>query len=272
VEVSVKDPDCTIRLLQFTDCHVGPSNNEILLGLNTNESLHDVIDHVKKSEDAFDLLLVTGDISNNGGSRTYDRFLSLIQSSGIPHSAFAWLPGNHDSPEDMNQALNHESLVKEVVIGNWLLVLLNTQVPGHTHGNLNESELNILDNALANHRDLNAMIFMHHQPVPVGCAWVDSQKVRSDYAFFKILEQYSNVRAVVWGHVHQDFSTSKGDIQLMSTPSTCIQFKPNSDEFAIDSNMPGYRRFELKADGSFNTEVVRIPEKNYPIEFTSDGY
>ncbi len=261
-----------IRVLQITDCHIGPTETETLLGLNTNESLHDVIRHVRDNEDAFDLLLVTGDISNNGGARTYRRFLSIIESSKIQHSLFAWLPGNHDSPEDMDEALNIEEPVKEIKIGNWLFVLLNTQVPGHTHGNLKEHELNCLDDALANNKDCNVMVFLHHQPVPVGCAWVDTQMVRSEYAFFKILDQYSHVKAVVWGHVHQDFRSHRDGVDLMSTPSTCIQFKSKSDEFAIDKLMPGYRWFELKQDGSFDTKVERIAQKHYPIEYTSEGY
>ena len=273
MQLELEDPSRPVRVLQLTDCHIGPTEAETLLGLNTNESLHDVIRHIRGTEKRpFDLLLVTGDISNNGGARTYRRFLSIIEASGIQHSLFAWLPGNHDSPEDMNEALNHDSLVKEVHIGNWLIVLLNSQVPGHVHGNLKEPELNCLDDALANHKGKNVLVFMHHQPVPVGSAWVDDQKVRSEYAFFKILEQYKHVKAVVWGHVHQEFKAERKGVQLMSTPSTCIQFKRNSDDFAIDRLMPGYRWFELQADGKFATNVVRIPQKHYPIEYSSEGY
>lgn len=272
MQLQLDDPSRPIRLLQLTDCHIGPTEEETLLGLNTNESLHDVIKVVREKEAPFDLLLVTGDISNNGGARTYRRFLSIIEASQIQHSLFAWLPGNHDSPEDMDEALDLDAPVKEIRVGNWLFVLLNTQVPGHTHGNLKERELDCLDSALSNNKDCHVMIFLHHQPVPVGCAWVDTQKVRSEYAFFKILDQYDHVKAVVWGHVHQDFNSERDGVKLMATPSTCIQFKSNSKEFAIDTLMPGYRWFELQADGKFSTQVVRIPQKRYPIEYTSEGY
>ncbi len=272
LHIPLDNADKIIRLLQLTDCHIGPRNEEILLGLNTHESLDDVIHHVGNNEDEFDVFLATGDISNNGGVNTYRRFLSIVQSSPIKHKGFAWLPGNHDSPDDMNEALGTSSLVKEVVAGNWLFILLNTQVPGHTHGNLSESELNVLDEILLRNTDKHIMIFMHHQPVPVGCAWVDNQQVRSEYAFFKILDQYENIKAVVWGHVHQEFNQHRNNVDLMSTPSTCIQFKAKSDEFAVDNLMPGYRTFELKPDGTFFTKVIRIPKKKYPIEFQSAGY
>ncbi|MGQ9427133.1 3',5'-cyclic-AMP phosphodiesterase [Gilvimarinus sp. F26214L] len=266
------DSEQPIRLLQLTDCHIGPDNSEELLGLNTNESLNDVIAHVREHHARWDLLLTTGDIANNGGARTYVRFLEILEKSGIDFSAFGWLPGNHDSPVDMNEAMNDEQLTKELHIGNWLILLLNTQVPGHTHGNLVEAELNLLDEALSNNRDKHVLIFMHHQPVPVGCAWVDTQKVRSEYAFFKIIDQYEHVKAVVWGHVHQEFSQRRNNVQLLATPSTSIQFKSRSDDFAVDRLMPGYRWFVLNPDGSFETSVERIADKQYPIQFTSQGY
>ena len=272
LQIDIEDAQRPIRVLQITDCHVGPTDEETLLGLNTSESLHDVIQHIREQEAPFDLLLTTGDISNNGGTRTYKRFLDIIRSSNIEHNAFAWLPGNHDSPEDMNEALGTDGLIKEIRVGNWLIVLLNTQVPGHVHGNLISTELDTLDNLLSSHKDRHAIVFMHHQPVPVGCAWVDQQKVRSAYAFFKIVDQYKHVKAVAWGHVHQEFADNRNGIRLMSTPSTCIQFKANSDDFAVDTLMPGYRWLELHPDGTITTEVVRIPRKAYPIEFTSEGY
>lgn len=266
------DPRQPIRLLQLTDCHIGPDTHEELLGLNTDQSLHDVIQHLRRHRPSCDLLLTTGDVANNGGARTYTRYLNIIESSEIEYRAFGWLPGNHDSPADMNEALQTEQLTKQLFIGNWLILLLNTQVPGHTHGNLVETELNLLDESLASNPDRHVLIFMHHQPVPVGSAWVDSQRVRSEYAFFKIIDQYRHVKAVIWGHVHQEFSEVRNNVQLLATPSTSIQFKARSDDFAVDRLMPGYRWFELNPDGSFSTQVERIDEKEYPIEFTSAGY
>lgn len=277
LNVEINDPSRVIRVLQITDCHVGPTEEETLLGLNTNESLQDVIRHISQRQQQnnstpYDLLLTTGDISNNGGARTYHRYLETMRNCAIKYKSFAWLPGNHDSPDDMNEALGASELIKEIQIGGWLIILLNSQVPGHVHGNLSASELDLLDSLLSKNTDKHTLVFMHHHPVPVGCAWLDQQSVRSTYAFFKIIDQYKQVKAIIWGHVHQEFTSAHNDVQLLSTPSTCIQFKINSDDFALDKLMPGYRWFDLKADGTFDTKVERIDYKKYPIEFTSEGY
>jgi Icc protein len=42
----------------------------------------------------------------------------------------------------------------------------------------------------------------------------------------------------------------------MSSPSTCTQFRPNSDDFALDVRPPGYRWLDLTANGKIQTKVV----------------
>ena len=44
---------------------------------------------------------------------------------------------------------------------------------------------------------------------------------------------------------------------VFSPPSTCIQFKRNSDEFALDFLPPGYRWINLYPDGRLETAVER---------------
>jgi len=76
--------------------------------------------------------------------------------------------------------------------------------------------------------------------------------------------------------VHQRIDTHyegpHGALQLMATPSTCIQFKPLSPYFALDGLQPGYRLLELKADGSIGTNVYRVPGNHFFPDNDSSGY
>jgi Icc protein len=78
--------------------------------------------------------------------------------------------------------------------------------------------------------------------------------------FWRVIDQHSNVRAVLWGHVHQCFDQLRGDVRLLATPSTCAQFMPGSKEFALDTLPPAYRTLQLRADGTLTTEVVWIDQ------------
>jgi Icc protein len=100
---------------------------------------------------------------------------------------------------------------------------------------------------------------MHHQPLPMGSAWLDGVGLRDAAEFLKVVDGHDNVRVVLWGHVHQASDRQRGAVRFLSTPSTCSQFLPGSDFFALDDRPPGLRWLELHADGSVNTEVAWVP-------------
>jgi Icc protein len=60
--------------------------------------------------------------------------------------------------------------------------------------------------------------------------------------------------------VHQNYDALRKGVRLLATPSTCAQFLPNSDDFALDPRPPAYRTLELRADGSLLTEVVWLDQ------------
>jgi Icc protein len=260
-----------VRLIQITDTHLGPLTSESLLGLNTDESLEDVLQLITAEQPTFDYLVCTGDIASAGDEACYRRFIDTIRRYfPVP---FAWIPGNHDSAVMMSQlAIPNPPEGRLVDLGAWVIILLDSAVPEQVYGNLEQTELDFLEQALADHADRHVMVMLHHQPLPVGSAWIDQYVLRNADAFLAIVDRSPQVRTVVWGHVHQEFSCRRKHMQLFATPSTCVQFKPNSDAFAVDTAMPGYRWFELYPDGSIETGVSRVSGKSYVIDYKSAGY
>jgi 3',5'-cyclic-AMP phosphodiesterase len=269
--VVIKTNAKTQRLLQITDTHLGPLTSETLLGLNTDESLHDVMALIAKNENNYEFLVCTGDIASAGHDACYRRFLSILRQ--YVAKPLAWLPGNHDSVAIM-AAMDIPDLpeARTIELGNWLVVLLDSVVPHKVYGNFAQTELQYLDQTLSANPDKHIMVMLHHQPVLVGSAWIDQYIVRNADAFFAVLDRHTQVKAVVWGHVHQDFRGQRKQVALIATPSTCVQFKPNLDEFTVDTLMPGYRWFDLHDDGSFDTGVERVTGKKYVIDYKSAGY
>jgi len=58
----------------------------------------------------------------------------------------------------------------------------------------------------------------------------------------------------------------------MTTPSTCVQFTPNSKDFSLDSLSPGWRTLELFNDGTFETHVERLKNGQFIPDFNAGGY
>ena len=94
----------------------------------------------------------------------------------------------------------------------------------------------------------------------MGCAWLDPQRVANAEQLLTLFDNTAQLRLVCNGHVHQEWQQQRLHYRLLSTPSTCIQFSSNSDDYAEDDLAPGYRRFALHPDGSFDTGVVRVGE------------
>lgn len=260
-----------MRLIQITDCHLGSTAGESLLGLDTDESLLDVLKLIGTEEPRLDLAVASGDISNDGGTPSYDRFIARVNKY-LPQAPLAWLEGNHDDPDGMKAILSARPHEKELSLGGWRIILLNSRIPGEEGGALERLELERLDKILAEHPPSPTFIFMHHQPVPVGSAWVDQYVLANADDFFAVVDRYKHVKAIAWGHVHQEFTATRKGVKLFATPSTCVQFAPHSDEFKVDHAMPGYRWFNLHPDGRIESEVVRVAERSYGTDFASAGY
>ncbi len=257
------------NLLQITDCHLGSQPGEKLLGLDTDQSLHDVLACAQENEQP-DLVLATGDISNDGGVASYERFTQIVKQY-FPSVPLAWLPGNHDDPENMD-LVTELPIEAHMFVEGWNLIFLDSRIPMQEGGNLNAAELVRLESELQAHIDDPTMIFLHHQPVPVESAWVDEYVVKNSDEFFGIVDRYENIKAISWGHIHQEFLNSRQGVQLFATPSTCVQFMPKNDEFQVDRAMPGYRIYKLHRDGKIDSAVKRVENKSYTIDFASTGY
>jgi Icc protein len=105
------------------------------------------------------------------------------------------------------------------------------------------------------------MVCLHHHPVPMSSRWLDNVGLANADEFLHTIEAHRNVRAVVWGHVHQSFDVLRKGVRLLATPSTCAQFVPHAPDFAVDRRPPGYRTLELRPDGTLLTEVVWVEQQ-----------
>jgi Icc protein len=124
-------------------------------------------------------------------------------------------------------------------------------------GFISAAELAALDAALASAPHY-AIVFVHHHPVSMASRWLDTIGIENADEFLRVLDAHPQVRAISWGHVHQSFDARRHGVRLLATPSTCAQFLPLSDDFAVDSQPPAYRRLTLQPDGQLETEVVWV--------------
>jgi 3',5'-cyclic-AMP phosphodiesterase len=249
-----------LRLVQFTDPHLYRSETETLRGIATLPALKSALADAQSGAWPPDVVLVSGDIVQDdpGG---YLPFRDLFAPLGVP---VLCIPGNHDEPATMRQELRGAPFVTDghVDFGAWRIVLLDSSLPGSASGRLSAMSLAALDSALAGANGRHCLVTLHHHPVPMSSRWLDRVGLENAAEFFDVIDRHRCVRAIVWGHVHQAFDGFRKGVRLLATPSTCAQFVPHAEEFAVDRRPPAYRTFELQTDGSLLTEVVWVDKRS----------
>lgn len=260
-----------LLVVQISDLHLFEDKGQNLLGWNTWGSFQKIIEQLESSTPHPDLILLTGDLSQDETEASYQKIVERLVPLNIPTY---WLPGNHDHVPTMERVLDRPPVYtsKSVYQGGWQFLLLNTNVPGQVSGALSLESLKWLEHQLSNipvHQP--TVISMHHPPFWVGSPWLDQSGLNNTVDFFKVIDQYPQVQLVLVGHVHQDFRCMRNEVTYLSTPSTCIQFMPKSPDFALDDNGPGFRLLWFHRDGTFDTEVKRVGVQQ-PLNLNARGY
>jgi Icc protein len=246
-----------LQVAQITDTHLFADPNQEMKGIVTAKSLQAVLERVKQLQPQPNLLLLTGDLSQDETPESYQHLQTLVSPLSIPSY---WIPGNHDTLPLMEQFLTQKPFFpdKSFQLGGWQFILLNSVVPDCVHGELSPQSLEWLELQLQNASNSPTLISIHHPPIVVNSAWIDNIALQNSDELFAILDRHPQVRLVVFGHIHQEFECDRQGVHYFGTPSTCVQFAANSLTFALDELPPGFRIFNLYPDGSWETRVERV--------------
>jgi len=240
-------------IVQVTDCHLPADPGQQYRGINPYQNLRSMLQKVKALKP--DLLLASGDLSEDGSRPSYEAIQQFFNTLDVPVLA---LPGNHDdapllaemfpgSPVDGIAATDH---------GPWQVIRLNSCLPGKPEGRLGESTLAQLEDVLQDGRQRPRLIAVHHHPVMIGSPWIDKYRLFDPEAFLRLVDQCPDVKAVAWGHVHQVFETTRKGIAMLGGPSSAINSLPGAKKFTADPSGPACRWMELRDDGTFRTGIL----------------
>lgn len=243
-----------LYLLQFTDIHYYDDPDGTLKQINTVESFNRCLRHARRHHPGAQAVLATGDLTHEGSEIAVSRLHDKFREYGLP--VFA-IPGNHDRPYLLHEYLADDQIqvLGETLLQGWHIVMLDTSIPGSESGRLDKNELERLQQTLRQHAHIPTLVCLHHQPLPVGSKWLDTMVVSNGGKFLDLLAGNPQVRIVLFGHIHQEFQGHHAHMQLLGSPSTCVQFAVASEEFAVDDRPAGYRWLKLYADGSFETAI-----------------
>jgi len=248
----------SLRIAQITDCHLQADETTLYKGVNADLHLDQCLAWLA-SQAEVDLLVLTGDLSHFGSIDAYQRLQHKVSALGI---SSIWLAGNHDDGEAMQRVCGQAvQQVRSFDYDGWQLLTVDTNhaADGQGGGSVSAANLRALEQALVASKGTSVCLFMHHNAVAVNSAWQDDIMLANAAEFNTLVAAHPQIKAVVCGHVHQQFDQRLGAIRYLATPSSAVQFSCEQHQFHVDSELgPGFRLLELTPAGELHTQVHRL--------------
>jgi Icc protein len=243
-----------VRVLQLSDSHLAADRNADYRGQKADDNLRSLLPAARAWDP--DLVLLTGDVSEDASPASYARAAVMLGTIGAPLLA---LPGNHDDPDEMSrhfpQGPWNGPFVREA--GSWLIVLMDSTVRGGIAGSFSQQYLEQLDRLLRGSRAAYVLVALHHQPVPVGAPWIDRYPLEQAQRFLDFIDRDHRVRCIVWGHIHHDYRAVRKGVTLLGAPSAVANSLPKTRVFTLDLEGPAARSLELGAGGEVRAGIMR---------------
>ena len=247
-----------LQFVHITDTHILDIPDETFHSVNTKRSFESVLSDSLMRYPDIDFILITGDVSQTGSKESYTVFKSIIQQYDLP---IYCVPGNHDTPKLLQQVIPNcpDETVNIIGLGKFSLVLINSWVKNQHYGKISQQCLRQLEKYLENNQDQFNIFAIHHPPILINSKWLDELGLENKREFLEIINKYSQDTLLLFGHIHQEVDQQKDQIRFLSTPSSCHQFKANSEVMhCVNKPPPAYRYIQLNTT---NNPTLNLGDK-----------
>jgi 3',5'-cyclic-AMP phosphodiesterase len=271
-----------IAIAQITDLHIKAPGELVCGRVDTASALVRCIEELNRLSPRPDLVVISGDIVDAPVAASYDHLVRLLAKLELP---FAAVPGNHDDRELMRAALPNKCYAQTNgalnfvrTVGDIDAVLVDSVVPGASHGELDARTLAWLDTVLEQSATRPALLFLHHPPFATGINHMDVQNLRNAGELAAIVRAHPRVRLIAAGHVHRAVATTFAGVSatICPAPNHAVALDINGrlpPAFKIEP--PGfYLHVFLPSEGfgTIATHLVPIGEFAGPFPFfAGDG-
>lgn len=214
-------------IAQLSDPHVRPSGILYHGVTDSNQALVDAIVHVQGMDRRPDLVLLTGDLVDEGKAEEYEALRNILAALTIPYLV---IPGNHDERESFRTAFSDHSYLPRSGPLHYCvddypvrIIGLDSTVPGKHHGHIDADGLEWLDGVLTRETSKPTILMLHHPPFVSGISYMDEYRYFEGAQLRSVVERFENVEIVLCGHVHRPMVTRWANTVVCTSPSTVTQ-------------------------------------------------
>lgn len=212
-------------IAQLSDPHVRPDGVLYKGVVDSNALFAAAIAHVNALDPRPDLVLLSGDLVDEGLPEEYTMLRRLL---GVLEVPLRVIPGNHDSRDALGQAFaDHQYLPRSGPMsyvaddcGPLRLVALDVTIPGLHHGSVDDAGACWLEGVLTEAPGRPTILMMHQPPFECGVPYLDAYLCRGGSRLAAIVARHPQVQRIVCGHVHRHMLLRFGGTILCTAPST----------------------------------------------------
>ncbi|MGD9616628.1 MAG: phosphodiesterase [Alphaproteobacteria bacterium] len=218
-----------MMIAQISDPHIVLPGALLYGRVDTAEFLSRAVAELNRLDPPPNIVVVTGDLVDKGGTAEYDHLRSLLAPLAMP--VFV-IPGNHDSRETLRAAFGGDGYLPQDGFLQYAvedypvrLVALDTHIPGEGGGELCADRLAWLDRTLAAAPQRPTAVMMHHPPFATGIERMDRAGLRGSDGFAAVIARHPQVERILCGHLHRAIERRFAGTVAGTAPSTAHQIR-----------------------------------------------
>lgn len=265
-------------IAQITDLHARPRGLPAYRVSETNSMIERAVDALLALAPRPDVLLVTGDLADNGLPAEYASLRTALARLPMP---VYLVPGNHDRRDALRTAFADwpgvttdpdfvQCVVDDVPVR---LIGLDTLVEGQSHGALCERRLAFLEEALARDPTRSTIVFLHHPPFDCGIRHMDRIRLLEGVErLHAIIVANPQVERLLCGHHHRTITTRFAGTLAMIVPGVAHQVQldlaeDDDREGALVLEPPAYALHRFTPEAGLSSHVAYVERFPGPFPF-----
>ncbi len=262
-------------IVHLSDSHITDCDKKAYGLVPTAENLAQCVAHINRLIPKPDIVLITGDITQNGRVEEAERAAAILDQLHLPYCI---VPGNHDNPSILRTVFcraacpgKEDGILNYVLDGYEIrLIGMDSTAAIGPGGELHERQINWLQQQLSMENEKPTILFMHHPPAKFGVPETDEDGFVGADKFEQLIARHGNVKAILCGHIHLVAHQFFAGTVISTAPSMGLQLAldltmSRPSEFIREP--PGYLFHYFTAEKKLISHSVIVKDLDGPYPF-----
>jgi len=262
-------------VVQISDLHIAAPGRKTLGQAPMAENLSLCIKRINRLIPRVDLVIITGDITQDGTREEAEHAARLLAQLDAP---FTLIPGNHDRrdvlwsvfggtacPARESGFLSHVTELEGL-----RLIAMDSQREGAPGGEICATRADWLTARLKEAPDRPTAIFLHHPPTRMGVVESDVDGFVGAKRLGRIIGAHACIQGVFCGHIHLAAHTDWQGTTVSTAPSMGMQLVPDlslQNPSRYELAVPGFQMLLWQPGGSLVTHTAYASVLEGPFDF-----